>query len=202
MRLIYNSERYLSLEDLPNERWKDIKDYEGLYQISDYGRVKSFKRKGNTCTHIKKVRMNKQGYLYTNLHKNNKTKSFKIHRLVCEHYITKQENKIWVNHKDGNKLNNCVDNLEWCTPSENATHAFKNNLRFVWNKGKRFSETKINKKVNQYDLDGKFIKTWNCIAEASEYYNVSSSCIIRVCKKIKKTCRNFIWTYYSEGDNE
>lgn len=200
MRIMYDSELYLSLEDLPNEEWRDIKDFEGLYQVSNYGRVKSYKRNGNFSTLIRKPRINKQGYLYLNLHKNNTYKTCKIHRLVCETFIDCIEHKSWVNHKDGNKLNNMVDNLEWCTPSENATHAYNNNLRKVWNKGKKYADTKLNKKVNQYDLKGNFIKCWDCIKEASDYYGVCSSSIIRVCQGTKKRCKGFVWRYCNKEE--
>ena len=97
------------------EIWKDIDGYEGLYQVSNLGRVKSFNynRTGkemnlkpvNTC--------NGFGYLYVNLNKNGKTRLFYIHRLVAKAFLENPDHKSDVNHKDENKTNNCVENLEW-----------------------------------------------------------------------------------------
>lgn len=121
------------------EIWKDIKHYKGLYQISNLGNVKSLKRliadkrrsywskerilKGGV-TSTKKM----QGYKFVVLSKNKKTRSFYVHRLVASAFISNKKNKTQVNHIDGNKLNNNVDNLEWCTPLENTAHAIKNKL--------------------------------------------------------------------------
>lgn len=107
------------------EIWEDIEDYEGLYQISNCGRVKSliFSEK-----RILKNIINNNGYFIITLCKNNKCKTFTIHRLVALHFIPNPEDKPQVNHKDGDKLNNYYKNLEWCTASENVQHAWKNNL--------------------------------------------------------------------------
>ena len=106
------------------EAWVDIKDYEGLYQISNLGRVKSLKR--NTAhERILIPRVGRDGYLYVGLCKNGITKTKKIHRLVAENFIENPENKKEVNHIDGNKLNNYIFNLEWCNRSYNLKHAYK-----------------------------------------------------------------------------
>ena len=123
------------------EIWKDIKDYEGLYQISNYGRIKSLSRKVFRYNHIakrkieivykekiRKTRIDKDGYYIINLHKNNIMKTYKVHRLVGENFIENKENKPYINHKDGNKLNNNILNLEWCTAKENVIHAWKTGL--------------------------------------------------------------------------
>lgn len=117
------------------EIWKDIKDYEGLYQVSNLGRVKSLsKTLWNGVGYFEsKERIlvpgkDKDGYLQVGLYKNKKRKSFKIHRLVGQHFILNEENKPEINHKDGDKQNNNVNNLEWVTSSENSTHAYKAGL--------------------------------------------------------------------------
>jgi len=115
----------LSIENLPNEIWKPIKGYEGLYEISSLGRVKSFKR---IKTRILKL-CNSNGYLSVSLIDKNKVyKTFKIHRLVAINFIDNPENKEQVNHKNGIKSDNNLHNLEWCTPSENQIHANKTGL--------------------------------------------------------------------------
>ena len=106
------------------EIWKDIPNYEGLYQISNLGRVKSFPRKG---THTKKERILKfaksnKNYLIAMLTKHNKRKAKSVHRLVAEAFIPNPNNFPQVNHKDENRHNNCVDNLEWCTNHYNCNY--------------------------------------------------------------------------------
>lgn len=104
------------------EIWKDIKGFEGLYQVSNLGRVKSLKK-----DIIMKPSKHREGYLYYILRKQGR-KTFKAHRLVAITFIPNPESKPEVNHKDGNKKNNSADNLEWLTRSENAIHAKENNL--------------------------------------------------------------------------
>lgn len=117
------------------EIWKDIKDYEGLYQISSYGRVRSLDRyvKGryNNMQLIKgkilSICYNKRVNVYEiHLRKNNKRKCFKIHRLVADAFVYNDdpENKTTVNHIDGNRANNSVENLEWVSYSDNLEHAY------------------------------------------------------------------------------
>ena len=112
------------LEDLEGEVWRWIRGYEGLYQISNYGRLKSFPRKG-TGKEIKILRpkLKKNGYLEISLRKKGVRKSYSIHRLVAEAFIPNPENKPHVNHKDGNKFDNYFENLEWVTQLENMEHA-------------------------------------------------------------------------------
>ena len=105
------------------EIWKPIKDYEGLYEVSNLGRVKSLKRFHHQREQILKNKLTKDGYYEIALLKNSKYKYIRIHRIVAQTFIPNEMNKKEVNHKDGNKLNNCVDNLEWCTSSENQKHA-------------------------------------------------------------------------------
>ena len=111
------------------EIWKDIKDFEGLYQISNLGRIKSLlDNKGKKREIIRKPRKAKNGYLYLNLWNNGKYKTVKIHRLVAEYFIDNVNELPVVNHIDGNKLNNSANNLEWCTYKQNTIHAYKNGL--------------------------------------------------------------------------
>jgi hypothetical protein len=111
------------------EIWKDIKGYENLYQISTFGRVKSFPRKG-TVKYIKILKQAKDssGYSQVCLTKNKTKISKAIHKLVALHFIKGKKDKIQINHKDGNKENNNVINLEWVSQLENKKHAVINNL--------------------------------------------------------------------------
>ena len=123
---------------MKNKIWKDIPDYEGLYQVSNFGEVKSLPKIRNVFSsnyiakeRILKPALNDSGYKIVVLTKNKKSKSLRVHRLVALAFIPNLENKPQVNHKDGNKLNNHIDNLEWCTNSENEIHAYKLGLKKI-----------------------------------------------------------------------
>lgn len=122
-----------SLEDMDGEIWKDIEGYDGYYQISNLGRVKSLSRVvfnnfiyRTTRNRILKPVVNKYGYIKSLLSFNNKRINFQVHRLVALHFINNSKNKSQVNHIDSNKLNNNVKNLEWVSKIENQCHRFIN----------------------------------------------------------------------------
>ena len=97
------------------EEWKDIENYKGLYQVSNFGNVRN---------HNKKIsQFNSKGYLCVSLYKNNQKKNLRVHRLVAQAFLENKYNKREVNHIDGNKHNNCLSNLEWVTSKENKEHA-------------------------------------------------------------------------------
>lgn len=106
------------------ELWKDVNGYEGLYQVSNQGRVKSIR-----SNKIHKKRLTHDGYVKATLTVNYKSKDFRVHRLVAEHFIPNPESKETVNHIDGNKENNNMDNLEWATRSEQNLHSYKLGLK-------------------------------------------------------------------------
>ena len=178
---------------MSNEIWQDIKGYEGIYQVSNIGRIKSLARetRNGSCKKEKilKTQIDKKGYLTIDLRKNKQRKSYKVHRLVALAFIQNLDNKPQINHIDGNKRNNKIENLEWCTNSENQIHSYKNNLK----------ETK---RIIQYDLKGNFIKEWESAIEVSKYYNIHYSRIYRCCNNEYgcKTCKNFVWKYKKDID--
>lgn len=117
------------------EEWKDIKGFEGWYQVSNLGRVRSVERRINNNgtlqtykSHILKSSISNKGYFYVVLYKQNKATHRYIHRLIAEHFIENPKELPCVNHKDANKLNNNIINLEWCTHKQNIQHAYRNNL--------------------------------------------------------------------------
>lgn len=114
-----------SLTDLPDEVWKDVVDYEGYYKISNIGRVKSLLGRNER---LMKTHISRNGYEKLDLSKKGQTKKVYVHRLVAQAFIDNPENKPLVNHRDGVKTMNHVSNLEWCSHSENTTHAFANGL--------------------------------------------------------------------------
>ena len=175
------------------EIWKDIVWYEWLYQISNLWNVKSFKWDKNKNM---KLIINKYWYVFVKL-SNINYKAFKIHRLVAQAFIPNLENKPQVNHKDWNKQNNCVENLEWCSQSENNLHKYRilKTKPTYWNKWNILWKNPISKKVNQYDLDWNFIKTWDCIKEASLITNIASQSISQVCMNKRNRAGKFIWKY-------
>lgn len=111
-----------------SEEWKDIKEYNN-YQISNFGRIKSKNYKRQGYEKILKQSVNGRGYYYVLISTKNKYKNLLIHKEVAKAFIDNKNNYTDVNHKDGNKLNNNVENLEWCSRSYNITHAYKNGLK-------------------------------------------------------------------------
>lgn len=171
--------------------WRDIKGYEGYYQVSDTGLVKAISRivifadgrKRNypeKLLPIKEWFKNGTGYLMVSLTKHHKTKGFSVHRLVAEAFIPNPNNYTQVNHKDENKANNHVDNLEWCNAKYNN----------------RYSNST---KVLQFNKKGGFIKEWNCITDAAEQLKIPISGIVRCCKRQCKSYKGCMWRYSKEG---
>ena len=164
------------------EIWRDIKNYEGIYEVSNLGRIKSISRNG-TIKENRILKPNKvMGYSQVGLQKYVTRKYKKIHRLVAEAFIPNPENKKEVNHKDGNKTNNCVDNLEWVTTSENQLHSYyklKNNI----------------KSVIQLSLNNEIIKEWESIAKVEQELKISNADICKCCKGKRKTAGGYKWRY-------
>lgn len=164
--------------------WKDIPNYEGLYQINNFGDIKSlynYRGKGN----VLKPRL-KKGYYQIGLRKNATRQWYAIHRLVAETFIPNPKNLPQVNHKDENKLNNCVENLEWCTVAYNNCY------------GTRLEKTsntnKLKKEVTQYDLDGNKLNTFKSIKSASKETKTDFSSISKCINNKRRTANGYIWT--------
>lgn len=143
--LMSDNDIWLGLADLPHEIWRDVVGYEGLYQVSNMGRVKSFKMR--TVKILKTAIV--QDYLKVCLSKMNESKTVRIHVLVAQAFLPNLYEKNQVNHIDGCKFNNRADNLEWCTPSENQQHALTVGLR---KSGSEYSLSKLSKADKSYIL--------------------------------------------------
>lgn len=154
------------------EIWKDIVNYEGIYKISSYGNILS-NASGTWIS--KKARVNRD-YLIVNLHKNGKSKSCKVHRLVAINFLPNLKNDPYVNHKDGNKLNNMVGNLEWVTAKENSIHASKLQLLPC---GSKNSSAKLTEKdiieIRKFYDSGEFTQN-----ELSYLFNINQGVIGKI----------------------
>lgn len=170
----------------------------GLYEISNTGKVRSLNY--NREKRIKELRpyMNTRGYWAVTLFNNNNEKVKMVHRLVAEAFIENIENNALVNHKDGNKLNNNADNLEWCTPQHNIKEAFRIGL----NKTKQGTEHHLSRKVKQYDKNYNYIKTWGCIKDIQKELGFKTANISACCRGKAKRAYGYIWEYvkYIEVD--
>ena len=191
-----------------SEEWRDIKGYEGIYQISDCGRVKSLERIvpwGKGIRHIKekflRVKKKKSGYLFYCLYSGNGTVKYEhAHRLVAQAFIPNPLQKKDVNHIDGNKSNNCVDNLEWATRSENQIHAY--------NVLKRTREhpigwdNKLAKHIVQLNLDGTFVKKWASSCDFQRQTGKTEANVRRCLTGKMKTAYGFRWMYLEDYQKE
>ena len=177
---------------MKKEYWKPVVGYEGLYEVSNWGRVKSLDRwkssKNNSKTFIKgrilKPANDGQGYLQVVLYKNGYKKTFKVHRLVAEAFIPNSDNLPEVNHKDEQKDNNIYTNLEWCDRKYNVNYG--TGL-------KRMSE-KLSKPVLQYTLDGELVKEWSSARECDRN-GFCSQHVAACCRGELKHHKGFIWKY-------
>lgn len=173
------------------EIWKDIKNYENIYKISNLGRLKNI-----ITSKFLKPSINQDGYLrYFLYDKNHKRKCYFAHRIVCEHFLINFDSKLQVNHKDGIKINNDIDNLELMTCKENINHAFKILKRKGSNLGIINDRNPKSIKIDQFSLDNVFIKTWSCAREIERQLGIPNTNISRTAKGITKTAGKFIWKY-------
>ena len=184
------------------EIWKDVENYEGFYQVSDLGRVKSLERDvffPNGAVHhvdekILVPTLNRGGYSFVRLHKNRKTKNEYVHRLVAMAFIENPENKPQVNHKDEVKTNNAVDNLEWCEASYNANYGTRIERMLQNRKSYKLGNHPRAKQVFCVELNKKF----DCIASAGKELGVNISCIGSACRGEQKTAGGFHWRYAND----
>lgn len=182
------------------EEWKDIEGYEGLYQVSNFGRVRSLDRvikckDGRSKKYrglVLKPSTDKNGYLQLLLHCRG-CKRFYVHRLVADAFLPNPNNLPIINHKDCNPSNNCVNNIEWCD------YKYNNNY---YDRNIKLSNTKRNntyntKKVLQYTLNNEFVKEWPSAMEIERELGFTNQSIGSCCRGEKscKTAYGFIWKY-------
>lgn len=178
------------------EIWIDIDDYKGLYQVSNFGNVRRLMFINNKCikNKIKSLKINNTGkYSYVFLSKNGLVRAYSVHRLVAKAFIPNPNNLPQINHKDENKHNNCVDNLEWCTNLYNMNYGNVKSKISEANKNK--PNIKSRKPVIQFDRNMNYINKFNSIAEASKQTLTNKKSIILCCNEKRKTANNYIWRY-------
>lgn len=170
------------------EIWKDIPGFEGKYQVSNMGNVKSlhYKKSSTKSKLLKKVNT-ANGYCGVNLRDDTSHKYLvNVHRLVGIAFIPNPENKPQINHINGDKRDNRVENLEWCTAQENQHHSLRLGLRQT-------------KPILQYDKSGVLLREWESVEDASTTVGCTCSAIRNCCYGKNKMCKGFIWRY-KEGD--
>lgn len=177
------------------EIWKDIEGFEGMYQVSNMGNVKSLKRtiwnSGKGCyrtvhERILKANKNNDGYLQVQLHQDGKRERYLVHRLVATAFLPNPDNLPQVNHIDENKENNCMDNLEWVTCKENANHGTRNK--------------KISKPVIGIDMVTGLIVEFPSAKEAKSKLGIAQSHICHCLKGRQKSSGGFAWYYANNND--
>lgn len=172
---------------MTTETWKPIIGYEGLYEVSNYGNIRSLFR----YKKVLKPWPTSIGYLMVYLSKDNSRKAFLVHRLVASAFLENPDNKPQVNHLDEDRTNNNVSNLEWCTRKENHNYGSHK---------KKLSKAHINhpkksKSIAQCTKDGELISVFPSISEATRKTGISKSNICACCQGKRNTCKGFVWRY-------
>ena len=167
------------------EIWKDIEGFEGLYQVSNMGNVKSLNYNHTGKERIMKPQKSSNGYLQVKLWKDGKAKRYLVHRLVANAFLDNSDNLPEVNHKDENKENNHVDNLEFCSRSYNCSYN---------GRAERIAE-KNKKPIYSINKVSGLIMYWNSAKEASRVLGIAKSHICNCLKGRKKSAGNFYWYY-------
>ena len=184
------------------EIWKDVENYEGLYQVSNLGRVRSLERDvffpNGTIHHLKEKmlapNLDRYGYQYVQLYKNGKSKGMFVHRLVAMAFIPNLENKSQINHKNEVKTDNVVENLEWCTSVYNINYGTRTTRAVQNRRSYKLGNNPSAKAVFCEELN----KTFDCAKRAEQELGIWGTSIIKVCKGKRKTAGGFHWRYAND----
>lgn len=172
------------------EVWMKIEGYEGLYEVSNEGRVRSLNYRHTGEIRILKPAICYGGYLQVHLCKDGKKKFFKVHRLVANAFIANTLNLPQVNHINEVKIDNRVENLEWCTCKDNINHGTHNQRA---NEAK--TNGKLSKPVLQFTKNGEFVREWPSVMEVQRVLGFHCSTISKCCRGERKSYKGFIWKY-------
>lgn len=169
------------------ERWKDIKEYEGLYQVSDWGNVRSLNYNKTGKTKLLNPAKNTHGYLFVYLYKGGKRKHNLVHRLVAEAFIPNPLNLPYVNHKSECPMLNFACVLEYCTRRENLNYGTRN---------QRIGDS-LSIAIDQFDKNGNFIRRWKSLTEVKRQLGISQGNICDCLKGRHKSAGGYQWKYAS-----
>lgn len=202
------------IADLDGEEWRDIKGYEGLYQVSNKGRVKSLIKETSLGNRIKvhpekilKPSVGKRGYWVVGLSKNGKTLTKTLHRLLADAFIPNPDNKPFIDHIDTDKLNCAIENLRWVTSKENTNNPrtlvnMKRATKMAWEDGKFDERENVTfRRVAQYDRQGNLIKEWDSVIDVERTIHVDGSSISAVCLGKRKSAGGYVWKHIGERYN-
>lgn len=176
---------------MKGEIWKPVRNYEGLYEVSNLGRVKSLNYKRTGKERILKAGKSGNGYLQVNLYKDGNREQPLVHRLVATAFLDNADNLPEVNHKDEDKTNNCVENLEYCSRLYNMNYGT----------GSKRSAEKRSKPVFSVDKKSGLIMWWESAKEAERCTGINNGNIINCCQGRQKSAGGHIW-FYADDDNE
>lgn len=184
-----------------NEIWKPVVGYEGLYEVSNIGRVRTVGNNKTKKTKIRKQVVTNLGYKQVQLYKDGKQKLLYVHRIVAEAFILNADNKFCIDHINTDRGDNRVENLRWCTQKENINNPItiknwenthKNSLYQSGKFGKEHNRSKI---IYQYSKDGEFIKEWYGASEIKRQLGLCDVSVRYCCQGKRKTYGGFIWKY-------
>ena len=184
------------------EIWKDIPGYEGLYKVSNLGNVKSLNWRNTGEEKNLWLKPHNKGYLQVELANGGVKKCFVVHRLVAIAFLPNPNCFPQVNHKDENKANNCVENLEWCSRSYNARYSLDRHPERKpkgggHRKGCRFKGANSEKSVVQLTMSGEFVREWVCSRDVFLETGMSDWSISECCRGNRKTAYGYKWQYAS-----
>lgn len=169
--------------------WRPVVGYEGLYEVSNTGEIRSIARKGTRGGILTQSTSNQKHYAHVLLTKGCKCKTTSVHRIVAQAWLPNPEHKDQVNHIDGNKLNNNVENLEWATAYENIRHAFRTGLKDM------SAAIEANKRKVAAITRGKIVAIYDSVQDAERATGASNQNIIKVCQGKRKHAGGFEWCY-------
>lgn len=181
------------------ERWKDVVGYEGLYQVSNLGNIRSLNWQNTNIVKEMYLKKHRKGYKQIQLVKNGIKKMYLVHRLVAQSFIPNPNNYPIVNHIDENKANNIVENLEWCTNSYNVkaytkNHPYTNTTMRKLRKGCRYGIIG-DKNIVQYTKDGNIVDIWENARTIEIKTKMSAWAISECCRNNRKSAYGYIWQY-------
>lgn len=185
------------------EVWKAVKGFEGIYEVSNLGNVRGITRCGSHGGNLRKAPTH-FGYESVRLYNHPYARGYFVHRLVAEAFIPNPDHKRTVNHIDGNKKNNCVDNLEWATHGENHKHAYRTGLKKVTEKQRKSASATGTKTIREnakqryksvIRIGEDSVERFETVADGAASVNGTPSAIVRCCKHNKPTYKGYRWKY-------